>query len=330
MNIVVIGLGSMGKRRLRLLKKYIKLNNCVEWLLAGVDTREDRRSECEREYGIETFGSIQQACEQRSFDCAVVSTAPLTHAGIIEECLKANMHVFTELNLVDNGYDQNLKWAKEHNRILFLSSTFLYRKEIQYIKKQVSEKAFRGMYRYHIGQYLPTWHPWENYKEFFVENKATNGCREIFAIELPWLVDCFGKVTKIYSTHRKCSQLNIEYDDSYQVVVEHENGIVGTLTVDVVTPLTERKFEMFQENFYVKWEGTPDSLQIYDKSSDMLNAVLLYEQAEHEAGYNQFVVENAYYDELKEFIDVINMNEVPKYSFEKDKEILKLIDRIEE
>ena len=35
-----------------------------------------------------------------------------------------------------------------------------------------------------LGQYLPDWHPWESYKSFFVSNKKTNGCRELFAIEL--------------------------------------------------------------------------------------------------------------------------------------------------
>ena len=42
-------------------------------------------------------------------------------------------------------------------------------------------------YIYHIGQYLPDWHPWENYKNFFVGDKRTGGVREIFGIDLPWL-----------------------------------------------------------------------------------------------------------------------------------------------
>ena len=55
-----------------------------------------------------------------------------------------------------------------------------------------------------------------------------------------------------------------------------------------------------------------------------------YDFIEHTTGYNQFVVENAYYDEIVNYIESILGKAEPLYSFEKDKEILKIIDKIEE
>ena len=55
--------------------------------------------------GIEPYESIAAAVAARHFDAAFVCTAPLTHAGIIGELLDAGLPVFTELNLVDDGYD---------------------------------------------------------------------------------------------------------------------------------------------------------------------------------------------------------------------------------
>lgn len=98
--------------------------------------------------------------------------------------------VFTELNLVSDGYEEFTK--DEYDNRLFLSSTLLYRKDIQYIKDRVGEE--RVNYVYHVGQYLPDWHPWESYKDFFVGDKRTNGCREIMAIDLPWIESAFGKI----------------------------------------------------------------------------------------------------------------------------------------
>ena len=43
--------------------------------------------------------------------------------------------MFTEINLIEDGYDENIKTAKEKGLRLFLSSTFLYRDEVAYIKK---------------------------------------------------------------------------------------------------------------------------------------------------------------------------------------------------
>lgn len=330
MNIVVIGLGSMGQRRVRLLKQYIKKAKQQSWNLLGIDFNQERREECNKNYGIDTFDSLHQAKQKYHLDAAIISTAPLSHATIIEECLRENLHVFSELNLVDVGYVQNQVLAKERNKVLFLSSTFLYRKEIQYLQEIVRKKQFTGMYRYHVGQYLPTWHPWENYRNFFVNDRRTNACREIFAIELPWLIACFGNISNVYSSHKKISNLEIDYDDSYQVVIEHASGVVGTLTVDVVTPKVGREFELWQENFCLTWNGTPDTVRAYNENTGAMENVVLYDEVEHQEGYNRFIVENAYYEELVNYIQVITEQDVPKYSFEQDAEILKIIDKIEE
>ena len=115
--------------------------------------------------------------------------------------------------------------AKKRGRILFLSSTFLYRKDIQYIKDRVAGK--RTNYIVHTGQYLPDWHPWESYQSFFVNDPRTNACREIMAIDLPWIIQMFGPVKDLCVKKGKDSILNIDYNDNYIISFEHENGSRG-------------------------------------------------------------------------------------------------------
>ena len=331
MDIVVIGLGSMGKRRIRLLRQYIEkeANDSTGWKIIGVDSNKERCDDCKGIYRIDTYTSLEIALAEENADCAVISTSPHTHAGIIKECLENKLHVFTEINLIADAYEENIALAKEQDKMLFLSSTFMYRKEMEYIKKMVNEIEFSGLYRYHIGQYLPEWHPWESYKNFFVGRKDTNGCREIFAIELPWLVDTFGEILSVHSIHRKVSNLEIDYDDSYQVLVEHASGVMGNLTVDIVAPKAGRELEIWSEGFHIGWKGTPDTLTEFDRNSGMMKNISLYDQVEHKEGYNQFVVENAYYDELVNFIRSVEKKERPRHSFEKDGKILAWIDEIE-
>ena len=331
MNIVVIGLGSMGKRRIRLLKQYIgrEVDNKCAWNIIGVDSNAERCRESSTLYDIATYASLNNALKTETIDCAVISTSPHTHATIIRECLQHKLHVFTELNLISDGYEDNIALSKKKEKVLFLSSTFMYRKEMQYIKEKVQTSQFKGLYRYHIGQYLPEWHPWENYKNFFAGRKDTNGCREIFAIELPWLTDTFGEIVAVHSLHRKVSDLKIDYDDSYHVLVEHASGVMGNLSVDIVTPKAGRELEIWAEGFYLGWKGTPDTLTEFDNSTGSTKNISLYEQVEHKEGYNQFIVENAYYDELVNFIHSVQQKEQPRYSFEQDSKILAWIDEIE-
>lgn len=324
MKLLIVGLGSMGKRRARLAKG---MDASIG--ISGVDTTESRRTEAEG-LGITAYASIGEAVAAEKFDAALVCTAPITHAGIISELLDAGLPVFTELNLVSDGYEENMKKAKEKSLPLFLSSTMLYRGETQYIKQQVEAFDKPVNYIYHIGQYLPDWHPWENYKNFFVGDKRTGGVREIFGIDLPWLLDTFGPVKSLHVEKDKISQLEVDYPDSYFVTLRHENGVKGMLAVDVVSPKAVRNFECFGEGLHLFWEGNPKSLYTFDHDKGEKLSVNTYESFEHDSRYSDNIVENAYVDELANFFAVLKGTEQPRYSFEKDLETIRLIEAIEE
>lgn len=324
MKLLIVGLGSMGKRRARLAKG---MDASIE--ISGVDTTDSRRTEAEG-LGITAYASIGEAVAAEKFDAALVCTAPITHAGIISKLLDAGLPVFTELNLVSDGYEENMKKAKEKGLPLFLSSTMLYRGETQYIKQQVEAFDKPVNYIYHIGQYLPDWHPWENYKNFFVGDKRTGGVREIFGIDLPWLLDTFGPVKSLHVEKDKISQLEVDYPDSYFVTLRHENGVKGMLAVDVVSPKAVRNFECFGEGLHLFWEGNPKSLYTFDHDKGEKLPVNTYESFEHDSRYSDNIVENAYVDELANFFAVLKGTEQPRYSFEKDLETIRLIEAIEE
>ena len=253
----------------------------------------------------------------------------MSHAALIGRLLEAGLPVFTELNLVDDGYDANIQKAREKGVPLFLSSTMLYRGETQYIKRRVEQFAGPVNYIYHIGQYLPDWHPWENYKNFFVGNARTGGVREIFGIDLPWLLDAFGPVTGFTAMKDKISGLEISYPDSVFVTLRHANGTKGMLAVDVVSPKAVRNFECFGEGLHLFWEGNPRSLYEFDKASGEKRPVNTYARVEQDPRYSDNIVENAYVDELANFLGVLAGAEQPRYSFEQDKETIRLIEAIE-
>lgn len=324
MRVVVIGLGSMGKRRIRLIREY---SETIQIL--GADTDEERRKTCEEKYDIETFNSLTDAVDTTHIDCVFVCTSPLAHSGIITQCLNLGLHVFSELNLVEDGYEYNIDLAKQKDLVLFLSSTFLYRDEIKKIRTLTQQADCMLNYTYHIGQYLPDWHPWENYKDFFVGNKRSNGCREIFAIELPWLSDVFGDIAKVDVVKSKMSDLNVDYDDNYLILIQHNNGYKGILAVDVISRKAVRNLEVFGENLYLHWDGSPEGLYVYDFEAKIDVNVQLYEEIDQLHNYSSFVVENAYLNEVISFFEAVTEGKVPAYSFEKDKDILKIIDRIE-
>ncbi|MCR4861362.1 MAG: Gfo/Idh/MocA family oxidoreductase [Ruminococcus sp.] len=322
MKALIVGYGSMGRRRIRLLQKLV---NDVE--IIAVDSNPERVKQAE-EAGVKPFTDLQKALEEKP-DIAFVCTSPGHHAEIILNLLERNVHVFTELNLVDNDYDKIISLANEKKCVVFMSSTMLYNKMINKIDEIVKKATKPLTYIYHIGQYLPDWHPWESYKDFFIGKKETNGVREIFAIQLPWIINTFGKIDSITSNSQRCTGLEIEFNDSIIADMRHENGNIGVFLADTVSRKAITSLEIVGEELHLFWHGHNDDLEIYNLETKEVEKISVYDSVEHTEGYADNIIENQYTDEIKDFLNAVYKGTIPKYSIEKDKYTLSIIDQIE-
>lgn len=324
MKFLVVGSGSMGKRRIRLLKE-----NYGDITLVGVDLNASRCVEIKELFNIITYTSLDKAIDIEKPDAALICTSPIYHSGIILNCLKKNINVFTEINLISDNYDEIIRIAKEKALKLFLSSTFLYRNEIKYIIDKANNSG-KLAYSYHVGQYLPDWHPWESYKDFFVAEKRTNGCRELMAIELPWIVKAFGDIKSVQVVKNNITNLNLGYYDNYMIMLQHENGNVGSFNVDIASRSATRSLEVYNEELHIKWEGTPETLFDYSFNDKGFEKINTYESIQRDNKYVSNIIENAYLSEITTFIDFIkgDVNNII-HTFEDDYKIIKVIDLIE-
>lgn len=323
MTIIVIGLGSMGRRRIRLMKA-MKLPIKI----IGIDSKPERCEAVRNQFSLKCYESFEKAFEQELIDCAFICTSPLAHADLIRLCLLHGLHVFTEINLISDGYDENIALARERGLTLFLSSTPVYRDEMKEVMEHVKRSGKPVAYLYHVGQYLPDWHPWEKYTDFFIGDQRTNGCRELLAIELPWMMKTFGEIQDVHVLTNRLTNLNINFQDTYLVQIMHANGNQGMLAVDVVCRKPVRKLEVYNEELYLEWEGTPHTLKKLNLKTNRMEHIgcgTYY----NEEGYSEFINEYAYISEINDFFDVVNGKQ-PEYTMETDARILKIIDRIEE
>lgn len=325
MKFAVVGLGSMGCRRIRLLQLHFP-----EIEVIAVDLADERRESAQEQFKIKTATSLEQAVKGHGpLTASLVCTSPISHELIIKNALSLGLNVFTEINLLNNYYSEVIKTAENKNLKLYLSSTLLHREEIEFIQNKVLEdKAVT--YRYHVGQYLPDWHPWESYKDFFVADKRTNGCREIFAIELPWIIKTFGQVESMSVEKQKISSLEIDYPDTYNVLFKHETGICGSININVVSRVAKRELDIIGEQTQISWKGTPDSLTKWNSCLNEMELVPTYASPIHQSGYASNILENAYLSELSEFIDLLTGKiSQTRYSFNQDMHIIDLINNIE-
>jgi predicted dehydrogenase len=181
MKFLIVGLGSMGKRRIRNLK-YLKAGEII-----GFDTMEARRNEAEEKYGIKTFDNFDKAIKEEP-DALVISTPPDLHVKYAMEAAKHNKHFFMEASVVDEGIAELIVLCRSKKIVAAPSCTMRFQSSIKKLKELADSKVIGDvlLFTHHSGQYLPDWHPWEDYRKFYVARRATGAVREIVSFELVW------------------------------------------------------------------------------------------------------------------------------------------------
>ena len=322
---LLVGLGSMGRRRLRLLSRFFPSLS-----LAAVDSRADRRETVSCDFGCPVFESFEEALDRFSPSVLVVSTPPETHSFFLTEALRRGIHTFSELDLVEDGYDEILPFEEQGSPAIFLSSTMLYRGENRWIVENHGMAGERKFYTYHVGQYLPDWHPWERYDQFFVGSVRTNAIRELLCIELPWLARSFGGMTEHRCIWSRTGSLSLPYPDTCHLLLRHANGTTGALTVDCVSRRAVRELRIDGEEGAIVWKGSSESLRFLAPSGEEIAPLGGEVEIERVEGYAEFISETPYLEELRSFFRLISGEQTERlYGYAEHREILSLVDEIE-
>jgi predicted dehydrogenase len=326
MNFLIIGLGSMGKRRVRSLKA-LGITT-----VAGFDQRDDRRLESHEKYGIPTFSDINQAMSEFHPTALIISVPPDAHHVYMKMAAEKGLHFFVEASVVDTDMDLIKELVKVKNIIAAPSATLLCHPAIKKIFEiiQSNELGVISNVIFHSGQYLPDWHTYEKVSEYYVSNPLTGGAREIVPFELSWLTQMFGFPRKVCGFNRKIIEIKgaEKIDDTYNFLFDYKN-FLASITVDVVSRYATRRLLINGDQKQLIWDWNEKQIRIYHPENNQWQDIP-YEMLQAEAGYNANIGENMYIDEIKSFIDAIEGKGSFMNTLENDHRVLKLLYRIEE
>lgn len=234
MKFLVIGLGSMGKRRIR------NLQSLGGHGIAGFDVRQDRRKESLEKYHIEIYSDFEEALTTFQPDVLVISTSPEHHMFYAYTGFELGLSCFIEASVVDaEGILELEKRCVDAIAPILMapSCTMRYFPGPKIIKELIGQKVIGEVLNlnYQVGQYLPDWHPWEKVEDYYVGNRETGGAREIVPFELTWLNDIFGMPTPLASVKTKLTRINADIDDIYHCLLKYPGEVLANITVEVIS-----------------------------------------------------------------------------------------------
>jgi len=232
MKYLVVGLGSMGKRRVRNFQA-LGIKD-----VAGFDIRIDRRLEANKKYGIPVFESLENAMVKFEPDAFIISTSPDLHMYYAYFAFEHGLSCFIEASVVDADQIKLLSEKIRGTQIIIAPScTMRYFQGPKKIKELVRSNAIGKVLNvnYQTGQYLPDWHPWETIEQFYVSKRETGAAREIVPFELTWLNDIFGKSQAMACVKAKLTDINADIDDIYHCLLRYDNNVIANITVEVIS-----------------------------------------------------------------------------------------------
>jgi predicted dehydrogenase len=299
MKFLVVGLGSMGKRRIR----------CLQTLgfedITGVDLREDRRRETERLHSIRTLSRVDPET-LASVDAMIVSTPPNHHAEYLKAAVEAGKHVFVEASVVAAGLSDLDAVARRKGVTVAPSCTLRFHPAVKQVARLVTSGALGKVanFSYHSGQYLPDWHPWERVADYYVSNPETGGAREIVPFELTWLTEVFGWPSSVTGERASTMDVGAKIDDTYVVTLRYPRAL-GVLIVDVVARAAIRRLLVNMERGQITWDWGENAVHVYESDSGKwVSHSLPVPKAA--VGYNKNIAEQMYVDEIASFVGAIS------------------------
>jgi predicted dehydrogenase len=321
MKFLIVGLGSMGKRRIRCLQA-LGYNDIV-----GFDLKEERRNETVDKYLINSVDDIA-AVKFADVDAVIVSTPPDQHTQYVKFAIDHNKPVFVEASVILEDVKE-IKSYNSKNDFVAPSCTLRFHPMIKDITRIIKSEKYGKItnFSYHSGQYLPDWHPWEKVSDFYVSKRETGGGREIVPFELTWIVDTIGWPKEAKGYFAKTINIEADIEDSYAFVLKCKNAI-GTIIVDVAARYAVRNLIINLEFAQIQWKWDDAYMNLYEAESGRW---IRFNQPEFSATqeYNKNIGEQMYIDEINSFVSSIISERVYPNSIEDDIKVLEILNNIE-
>jgi len=261
MKFLVIGCGSIGQRHIRNLLS----------LQAGdilvVDLDEHRLDQVPRRGNVKTFKRLSDVWAEHP-DVAFITTPTSLHLPIALEAAHHSCDLFIEkpLSHTMDGVDQLLDVVKSKKLVTLVGCNMRFHPGLARIRKLLDEKTIGHVVatRVEMGQYLPDYHPLEDYRQSYSARQELGGGIILDAIhELDYLRWMFGEVEEVFCYAGHLTHLEIDTEDVAAILLRFVNEAIGEVHLDYIQRSYRRSCDLIGEEGTITWEYSTGQVKMY-------------------------------------------------------------------
>ncbi len=261
MKILIAGLGSIGRRHFRNLitlgeKDIILLRTRKATLpddeLAGVPVETD----------------LNEALKEHKPDAVIVANPTSMHLDVAIPAAEAGCHILLEKPVSHSldRLDSLQKIAQKSGSRILVGFQFRYHPTLNQARELIQSNALGKILTVHAhwGEYLPQWHPWEDYRQSYAA-RADLGGGVIVTLTHPldYLRYLLGEVEMLWSFNGHISPLEMDVEDVAEIGIKFTSGAVGGVHVNYFQRPPVHRLEIVGTNGTLRWDNADGILHLH-------------------------------------------------------------------
>lgn len=266
MKFLIAGLGSIGRRHLRNL---VALGQ--EDILLYRTHQSTLPDDELAPYPVEI--NLEAALAQKP-DAVIVSNPTALHMEVAIPAAKAGCHLLLEKPVAaqtDERVQRLQRLASETGIKTLVGFQFRFHPVLNQVKALLESGKLGWVYsfRAHWGEYLPGWHPWEDYRKSYAARKDLGGgvvntlCHPLDYVR--WL---FGEVASLSAITGQVSELELDVEDVAEISLLMENDIVGSIHLDYFQRPSAHWLAVNCEKGSIRWDNATGVAKVFNVDKD--------------------------------------------------------------
>jgi predicted dehydrogenase len=227
----MIGLGGIGQRHLRnlhaLLGDDLKVSayrvRRLDQVLTDRLTIEQGAS-LEQKYGVTVFNDLDAALAERP-DAAFVCNPSSLHVTVALKAARAGCHLFLEKPLSHNldGIKELIEEVRSRKLVALVGYQLRFHPALLRLRDLLAGGTIGRVVavRMEVGEYLPGWHTYEDYKQMYASRPDLGGGVILSQIhEMDLIYWLFGLPERVFALGGQLSRLEIEVEDTASTLLQ--------------------------------------------------------------------------------------------------------------
>ncbi|HKI52569.1 MAG TPA: Gfo/Idh/MocA family oxidoreductase [Anaerolineales bacterium] len=260
MKFLIAGLGSIGRRHFRNL---IALGEKDIVLLR---TRKATLPDDELAgYPVET--DVHEALKKHRPDAVIVANPTALHLDIAIPAAEAGCAILLEKPVSDSldRLDTLQRAAQKSGSRILVGFQFRYHPTLNKARELIQSNVIGKILTVHAhwGEYLPQWHPWEDYRQSYAARADLGGgVIRTLTHPLDYLRYLVGEVESLWSFNGHISSLELDVEDVAEIGLKFSNGAIGGVHLNYVQRPPRHTLEIIGTDGTLNWDNSDGALYL--------------------------------------------------------------------